>query len=126
MLVKEEPVKLGMDSYKDMFPNSIWPSTLPSLPPISDLCPGAERRQPATARADEDLGLCFPSDIELIGAGTFGQDISALYNIGFSPDGAVGVGRVFVQFSNLFAWNPTRKKTARIWAVAGRSCRRTP
>jgi hypothetical protein len=48
----------------------------------------------------------MPSDIELIGAGTFGRDISALWNIGFSPDGGVGVGRVFVQFSNLFAWDP--------------------
>ena len=35
VLVKEEPVKLGTDSYKAMFPNSIWPSTLPSIPPIS-------------------------------------------------------------------------------------------
>jgi hypothetical protein len=47
----------------------------------------------------------MPSDIELIGAGTFGQDISALYNIGFSPDNAVSVGRVYVQFSNLFSWS---------------------
>ena len=27
-LVKEEPVKLGSDAYKDMFPDSIWPSSL--------------------------------------------------------------------------------------------------
>ena len=30
VLVKEEPIKLGTDAYKEMFPNSIWPSTLPT------------------------------------------------------------------------------------------------
>ena len=45
VLVKEEPVKLGIDAYKDMFPDSIWPSTLPALPPVSDLRHHAERRQ---------------------------------------------------------------------------------
>ena len=35
VLVKEEPIKLGTDAYKEMWPNSIWPSTLPSIPPVS-------------------------------------------------------------------------------------------
>ena len=54
--------------------------------------------------------LAFPSDIELIGAGTFGKDIGTLWNIGFDPAGGVSVGRVFVQFSNLFAWDPDEDK----------------
>src|SRR5271169_6903971 len=29
VLVKEEPIKLGTDAYKEMWPNSIWPSTFP-------------------------------------------------------------------------------------------------
>jgi hypothetical protein len=104
VLVKEETVKLGNDSYKDMFPNSIWPSTLPSIPPISVFAQEQNivNLRPAAGQANWDF--VFPSDIELIGAGAFGRDISALYNIGFSPDGGVGVGRVFVQFNNLFAW----------------------
>jgi hypothetical protein len=106
VLVKEEPVKLGTDRYKDMFPNSIWPSTLPALPPVSvfaimqnvvHLSPGGQQKT---------WDMAFPSDIELIGAGTFGSDIGGLWNVGFAPDGTVSVGRVFVQFSNLFAWSP--------------------
>ena len=34
ILVKDEPIPFGNDAYKDMFPNSIWPSDLPHLPPI--------------------------------------------------------------------------------------------
>jgi hypothetical protein len=106
VLVKEEPVKLGVESYKDMFPNSIWPSTLPGLPPISIFAQEQNIVNLQPHGQAKTWDFAFPSDIELIGAGTFGTDISALWNVGFSPDGGVGVGRVFVQFSNLFAWNP--------------------
>jgi len=105
ILVKEEPVKLGTDSYKAMFPNSIWPSTLPSIPPISIFAQEQNIVNLKPQGQEKTLDFAFPSDIEFIGAATFGQDISSLYNIGFSPAGSVSVGRVFVQFSNLFSWN---------------------
>ncbi len=105
VLVKEEPVKMGTDSYKAMFPNSIWPSTLPSIPPISLFAQEQNIVYLRPKGQEKTVDFVFPSDIEFIGAGAFGQDISGLYNIGFDPDGTVGVGRVFVQFSNVFAWS---------------------
>src|SRR5271165_532446 len=105
VLVKEEPVKMGTDSYKAIFPNSIWPSTLPSIPPISIFAQEQNIVYLRPKGQEKTIDFQFPSDIELIGAATFGQDISSLYNIGFSPSGGVSVGRVFVQFSNLFSWN---------------------
>ncbi len=104
VLVKEEPIKLGTDAYKEMFPNSIWPSTLPSIPPVSiftltqnvvNVTPHGQLKQ---------WDFVFPSDVEIIGAGAFGNNISGLYDLGFSPSDGASVGRVFVQFSNLFAW----------------------
>lgn len=105
ILVKEEPVKLGADAYKAMFPNSIWPSTLPSIPPISifTLSSSVVNLSPHGQLANWSLD--FPTDVELIGAGTFGPNISGLYDLGFSPSSGASVGRVFVQFSNLFAWD---------------------
>ena len=93
VLVKEEPVKLGVESYKDMFPDSIWPSSLPALPPVSifAIMQSVVHLHPQGQQPVVDFA--YPSDIEMIGAGTFGKDISALWNIGFSPDGSVGVGR---------------------------------
>lgn len=104
-LVKEEPIKLGVDAYKDMFPNSIWPSTLPSIPPVSvfTLSQNIVHLNQQTQLKAWDMA--FPSDIELIGVGTFGNDISGFWNVGFTPANGASVGRVFVQFSNLFAWN---------------------
>src|ERR1700730_11004842 len=81
ILVKEEPIKLGTDAYKDMFPNSIWPSTLPSIPPVSIFAwsQNVVHLQPHGQAKTWDF--VFPSDIELIGAATFGKDISGLYNV---------------------------------------------
>ena len=105
VLVKEEPLKLGTDAYKEMFPNSIWPSTLPSIPPVSifTLSQNIVNLQPHGQLKTWDLA--FPTDIELIGEGAFGKDISGFYDIGFTPADGASVGRVFVQFSNLCAWD---------------------
>jgi hypothetical protein len=104
VLVKEEPIKLGTDAYKEMFPNSIWPSTLPSIPPVSifTLSQNIVNLTPHGQLKTWDFE--FPTDVEIIGAGAFGNNISGLYDLGFSPSSGASVGRVFVQFSNLFAW----------------------
>ena len=105
VLVKEEPVQLGTDAYKEMFPNSVWPSTLPSIPPVSifTLSQNVVNVTPHGQLANWSLD--FPTDVEVIGAGAFGSNISGLYDLAFSPSSGASVGRVFVQFSNLFAWS---------------------
>lgn len=105
VLVKEEPVKMGTDAYKDMFPNSIWPSTLPSIPPISIR---ATFRNIVHTRPDgqeKTWDMEAPHELNLLSAGTFGKDISAWAEVAFAPaEEEVEVERAFVQFSNLFAW----------------------
>ena len=97
---------MGTDAYKEMWPNSIWPSTLPSIPPVSifTLTQNIVHLQPHGQLKKWDLA--FPTDIELIGEGAFGTNISAFYDLGFTPADGASVGRVFVQFSNLLAWDP--------------------
>jgi len=110
-LVKDEPIPLGNDRYKEMFPNSIWPSDLPNLPPIFiraqqqvifNTDPG-----PDGIKWDQN----FPREVVLGGAGTFGRDISAWWELAFNPteleDGEPPeVERMFITFSNLFAYDP--------------------
>ena len=78
VLVKEEPVKMGVDSYKDMFPNSIWPSSLPSIPPISLFTYAQNIVNLQPHGQEKTWDMAFPADIELLGASTFGKDISGL------------------------------------------------
>jgi len=104
-LVKEEPVKLGTEGYKQMFPRAIWPSTLPSIPPFSVFALGQNIVHLTPHGQQKTWDLVMPSDIEVVGAGTFGKDISCFYDLAFSPATGVSVGRVFTQFSNLFSWD---------------------
>ncbi|MFQ5733673.1 MAG: hypothetical protein ACE5KM_17180 [Planctomycetaceae bacterium] len=105
-LVKDEPIPFGRDAYKDMWPDSIWPSDMPTLPPVFIR---AQLRSlfntdpaPDGIKWDQD----FPHEVVLGGAGTFGPNISAWWEIEWEPsEDAVSVERAFVQFSNLFAWD---------------------
>ena len=106
ILVRDEPVPMGSEAYKDMFPNSIWPSDMPTLPPVFIR---AQQRNilhtdpgPNGVKWDMD----FPHELVLGGAGTFGEDISAWWEIEWEPsEDEVAIERAFVQFSNLFAWD---------------------
>ncbi|MCH8830748.1 MAG: hypothetical protein IID45_14320 [Planctomycetes bacterium] len=106
LLVKDEPVPFGSDRYKDMFPNSIWPSDMPTLPPVFVR---AQLRSIFNTNPGDDgikWDQDFPHQVVLGGAGTFGPNISAWWEIEFEPsEGEVAIERVFVQFSNLFAWS---------------------
>lgn len=75
---KEKPVSMGSDAYKRMFPNSVWPSHIPYLPPISlrvigdlewDVGDNASER-------DSRWKLEFPHELELLAAGAFGENMS--------------------------------------------------
>ncbi len=111
LLVKDEPIPMGNSSYKDMFPNSIWPSDLPNLPPVFIR---AQQRNILNTDPGSDgikWDMDFPHELALGGVGTFGRDISAWWEIEFEPKDieegeAPNVERAFIQFSNLFSWDP--------------------
>ena len=101
VLVKEEPIKLGTDAYKEMFPNSIWPSTLPSIPPVSifTLSQNVVNLSPHGQLKTWDFA--FPSDVEIIGVGALGNNISGFYDVAFSPSAGASVGR---SGTNAYTW----------------------
>ncbi len=125
LLVKDEPILMGNEAYKDMWPNAIWPSDIPHLPPVSlrarlgykqflNTPPGGhgEAAPPST-------DFQFPMDYSLLSAGTLGENISWYAGMVLAGKGGHGGGghgggdeglepeleRMFVQFSNLFAWS---------------------
>ena len=126
LLVKDEPIPMGNDAYKDMWPNSIWPSDLPHLPPVAlrarlgykqliNTPPGGGH---GGAAAPASTDFQFPMDYSLLSAGTLGEDISWYAGMVLAGKGGHGGGhgggseglepeleRLFVQFSNLFAWS---------------------
>jgi len=121
-LVKDEPIPLGNERYKDMWPNSLWPNDLPNLPPIAMRARmGYNQYLENPPAGEQSSDFQFPNDVSLLSAGTLGKDISWYGSLVLAGAGAHGAGgghgggeertlapdleRVFVQFSNLFAWD---------------------
>jgi hypothetical protein len=83
--VKEEPVSMGAEAYKKVFPEAIWPSTIPGMPPLSIRATGDVNYHPfgpQTNRSDFN----FPTEVSLLGAGAFGQDFAFFAQLEFETD----------------------------------------
>ena len=86
-LVKEVPVPLGVDAYKRVWSDAVWPSDIPGTVPLSvDVrLAGVTLHD---AEADETTGhdFRFPESVDLLGAGTFGETMSFLTALGFEVE----------------------------------------
>ncbi|MCX6154798.1 MAG: hypothetical protein NT007_11625 [Candidatus Kapabacteria bacterium] len=96
--VKDPPLKLGADSWKDIWPDGIWPSSIPGTVPIAIYA--AFGLQNNFRKVDNPkLIVDMPADLGLIFAGTFGEDISFFG----SWSSEYGSNRMFLRFNDLFS-----------------------
>ena len=74
-MVKEEPIKLGSEAYKDVFPDAIWPSDLPNMPSLGFLAKsGASMTRNSTTRKYRDVGI--DEELNIFFAGTITKQLS--------------------------------------------------
>lgn len=92
--VKEDAVNLGNDS---SFPREIWPGSIPGSSPIAILLSGGVDYDPTEKHFS--FGE-MANSITALAGGTLGEDLSFWGQVDFSNAG-VGIGRVFLRFSNL-------------------------
>lgn len=89
MYIKEEPVELGDEAYKKVWPEAIWPSHMPYQVPVAvQIINDATFDTGGTKDARSEF--VFPRQIELYGAGALGDDMSAFFEVGFSREGGHG------------------------------------
>src|SRR6202162_2142348 len=102
-LVKEPPVLLGAPAYKKVFPKAIYPGEIPGSIPIAFRYSGNfnynSKQPPAIAAGGfvPRTDLFAPNTFTIIGAGSFGQNISFwidddISTGGSGADGGVGDG----------------------------------
>ena len=102
--VKEEPVSMGADAYKKVFPEAIWPSTIPGMPPLSIRVVGDVNYHPSgtqTNRSDFNV----PAEVTLLGAGSFGEDFAFYAQIGVEKedDNVSTNALAWLMWQNLFS-----------------------
>jgi hypothetical protein len=114
--IKEPPVMLGAPAYKETFPNSIWPGTIPGMPPIGlrynqfFQYTGSNRNQfNSVAPPGTVPGVIPATDFQaglfsIFTAGDFGDNIAFWVDDDISIGGdnsAGGLGDAYLKFINL-------------------------
>jgi hypothetical protein len=85
LYVKEQPVSMGAEPYKKVFPQAIWPSDIPGLPPISLFITGGVNVDTG-GTSKNHTAFNFPGELSVLGAGTFGKDFSFFAQAAFEKD----------------------------------------
>ncbi len=81
---KEEPVSLGSEGYKKMWPKAVWPSDMPAYFPISLHVVG---RTNYTAQSDVKWEFETPHEVELLYGGTLGEHFSFFGEVELENEG---------------------------------------
>lgn len=109
-MIKEEPVTLGADANRRLWPKALWPSSIPGSVPLS-----FDVRLSMVTEHDEESGstfsndMRFPEAVELLAGGTFGNTISYLAALEAEIEGEhgessveLGVGHAEAHFNGPF------------------------
>lgn len=84
---KEDPVELGSEAYKRVWPDAIWPSDIPATGPFAIHAIGRYNmsfNQPDTVANNT---FEFPHEVELLYGGTIGQEVSFFGEVEFETEG---------------------------------------
>lgn len=76
---KEEPVELGDEAYKKVWPNSYWPNEIPGKVPLSFAAKFLTEIKAGndTPTRESDVTLVLPHEVELAFAGSMGDNLAA-------------------------------------------------
>ncbi len=98
--IKEEPVELGAQAWKEMWPDAIWPGAIPASVPFSAYV----HQRFVYDKPNNDREFDAPHEFELLAGSTLGRNIGFFGEWVFYEKGqnSPGLKRFFIQFSNLF------------------------
>ncbi len=98
--IKSEPISLGADAWKDMWPDAVYPGSIPESIPFSAYVHQRFVFEPPKDHREFDA----PHEFELLVGGTLGRNIGFFGEWVFFEKGknAPGLKRFFIVFSNLF------------------------
>jgi hypothetical protein len=91
LYVKDQPLSMGVEAYKKVFPEAIWPSDIPGMPPISlqvvnDLNAFLGGSKPSNTKLE------LPLEMEIFAAGALGANMSFFTELEFEGDEFVFAG----------------------------------
>jgi hypothetical protein len=107
-LRKDDPVSLGSEAYKQVWPNAIWPSDIPGYAPLAVHAVGSVEVPFNQPDSVEKTIFTFPEHLQLFYTGTLGEKFSFFGEVELeqSGDGSIDVGFPFrFQYNRMPAFN---------------------
>ncbi len=106
VFVKEPPVWLGSEAYKRVWPDAVWPGSIPGNVPIAlrVISQYNYDQSKSTAAGESKSEFEFPHEIELMSLGTMGEKLA--FNLGFAlqdESERAAVERVFLMYNDVLA-----------------------
>lgn len=102
-LVKEEPVALGAEAWKRVFPEAVWPGQIPSNVPVAFY---AHQRFFVDENTTPTTNFKFPHEFKIFTAGNFGEPFSFWSEVDLESATtgtfSSGLKRVFFQTNDVF------------------------
>ncbi len=109
--VKEKPVSLGAEAWKNVWPDAVWPGSLPEAVPISFY--GHQRIvwQEDAPSGEGETFFDAPHELELLIGGNWGEEVSffgewILYEKDYAND-KDKLGAMYIQFNDLLGNTPS-------------------
>jgi len=108
-LRKDEPVSLGSESYKKVWPNAIWPSDVPGFAPLAVRAQGSIEAPFHQPDSVAKTNFVFPEHVQVFYAGTLGEKFSFFGEVEIEEaDGSTDVGFPFrLQWNQIPGFNAT-------------------
>lgn len=107
MLIKQEPVSLGAEAWKEAFPDAVWPGLLPAEFPISAYVHQRFVAEFGDSKKNNQVEFDMPHELEIFMGGTFDESFSffgefVLFEKGKNNQvGGPGLKRFYFQLNDL-------------------------
>ncbi|MBI3871541.1 MAG: hypothetical protein HY304_00500 [candidate division Zixibacteria bacterium] len=101
-LVKEEPVSLGAEAWKELWPNAIWPGLLPAHFPLAALVHQRVTYEPRNPKGQR-VGFDMPHELELLFGTSFGTELGVFGSWVIYDEGEneTALEKFFFQFNDV-------------------------
>ncbi len=98
--IKEEQIKMGAEAYKRVWPKAVWPNSIPGNQPISVRGRMGFFAETVNDETTSEFGL---PTLQLLTAGTMGENITLFVGAHLFEDGEIGsLDRFYLKLDNMF------------------------
>lgn len=98
--VKEEPIPMGSESYKRVWPDAVWPNSIPETFPLSLRGRMGFTSKSVDGKIVSEFGL---PTVQIMMSGTLGEDITFYVGAHLFEEGELGsLDRFYLKLDNMF------------------------